>query len=142
MIRVLIVDDSALMREMLTSILSSDPGIEVVGAANDPIQARTMIKELNPDVLTLDVEMPRMDGISFLEKIMRLRPMPVVMVSTLTQKHADITVRALEMGAVDVVGKPTIDMKTGMEERRDELIAKVRAAASVRIAAAGRGAAP
>jgi two-component system chemotaxis response regulator CheB len=101
-----------------------------------------MIKELNPDVLTLDVEMPRMDGISFLEKIMRLRPMPVVMVSTLTQKHADITVRALEMGAVDVVGKPTIDMKHGMEERRDELISKVRAAASVRIAARGGSAPP
>lgn len=135
MIRVLIVDDSALMRELLTSILSSDPDIQVVGTANDPYQARTLIKELNPDVLTLDVEMPKMDGISFLEKIMRLRPMPVVMVSTLTQKHAEITVRALEMGAVDVVGKPTIDMKQGMEDRRDELIAKVRAAARARVAA-------
>lgn len=137
MIRVLIVDDSALMRDMLTTILSSDPEIEVVGTANDPYQARTMIKELNPDVLTLDVEMPRMDGISFLEKIMRLRPMPVVMVSTLTQKHADITVQALEMGAVDVVGKPTIDMKRGMEERSAELIAKVRSAASARVTARG-----
>ncbi|MGC2854335.1 protein-glutamate methylesterase/protein-glutamine glutaminase [Novispirillum sp. DQ9] len=135
MIRVLIVDDSALMRELLTAILSSDPGIEVVGTANDPYQARTLIKELNPDVLTLDVEMPKMDGISFLEKIMRLRPMPVVMVSTLTQKHAEITVRALEMGAVDVVGKPTIDMKQGMEERREELIAKVHAAARARVSA-------
>lgn len=135
MIRVLIVDDSALMRDLLTNILSSDPDIEVVGAANDPYQARTMIKELNPDVVTLDVEMPRMDGLSFLEKIMRLRPMPVVMVSTLTQKHADITVRALEMGAVDVVGKPTIDMKRGMEERRDELLQKVRNAARARVTA-------
>lgn len=133
MVRVLIVDDSALMRDLLTSILSSHPEIEVIGTANDPLQARTMIKDLNPDVLTLDIEMPKMDGISFLEKIMRLRPMPVVMVSTLTQKHAEITVRALEMGAVDVVGKPTIDMKSGMEERREELISKVLGAAKARV---------
>lgn len=139
MIRVLVVDDSALMRDLLSAILSSDPEIEVVGTANDPYQARTMIKELNPDVVTLDVEMPRMDGLSFLEKIMRLRPMPVVMVSTLTQKHADITVQALEMGAVDVVGKPTIDMKRGMEERRDELLQKVRAAARARVTARSGG---
>lgn len=132
-ITVVIVDDSALIRQMLTSILSSDPDIEVLGAANDPLQARTMIKELNPDVITLDVEMPKMDGIQFLEKIMRLRPMPVVMISTLTQKGADVTLRALEMGAVDFVGKPTVDFQRGMQERSDEIIQKVKAAARARV---------
>ena len=96
-IRVLIVDDSAFVRQMLTDLLSSDPGIEVLGAAPNPIVARDMIKSLNPDVLTLDIEMPRMDGLAFLDKIMTLRPMPVLMISSLTQKGADTAVRALEM---------------------------------------------
>ncbi|MBB34676.1 MAG: chemotaxis response regulator protein-glutamate methylesterase [Hirschia sp.] len=106
-IRVLIVDDSPSMRGLITAILNEDPEIEVVGSAGDPHEARKAIKQLNPDVITLDVEMPRMNGLEFLEKIMRLRPMPVVMVSTLTQSGADTTLRALELGAVDCVGKPT-----------------------------------
>ena len=138
-ITVVVVDDSALMRQMLTSILSSDPDIEVLGAANDPYQAREMIKKLNPDVITLDVEMPKMDGLSFLEKIMRLRPMPVVMVSTLTQKDADVTLQALEMGAVDFVAKPTIDLQNAMQEKRGELIEKVKAASRARVGNRGGG---
>lgn len=130
---VLIVDDSALIRQLLTSILSSDPELEVVGTANDPIQARQMIKDLNPDVITLDVEMPKMDGLSFLEKIMRLRPMPVVMVSSLTQKNAEVTLSALALGAIDFVGKPTIDLQRGMEEKREEIISKVKVAAQAKV---------
>jgi two-component system chemotaxis response regulator CheB len=106
-IRVLVVDDSATMRSLITAALTRDPEIEVVGAAGDPFEARGMIKALNPDVVTLDIEMPNMNGIEFLEKIMRLRPMPVVMVSSLTQAGAEMTLRALELGAVDCVGKPT-----------------------------------
>src|SRR3954471_4534307 len=102
-IRVLIVDDSSLMRQLLTIVLTGDPEIEVVGSAPDPFVARDMIKELNPDVMTLDVEMPRMDGLSFLRKVMELRPLPVVMISTLTQANADVTIKALEAGAVDFV---------------------------------------
>jgi two-component system chemotaxis response regulator CheB len=138
-IKVLIVDDSALIRQLLTSALSSDPEIEVVGAAPDPLIARSMIKELNPDVLTLDVEMPNMDGISFLEKIMRLRPMPVVMVSTLTQKGAAITMQALEMGAVDFVPKPTLDIKHALEEIKQELISKVKMASTPKRLTPGPG---
>ena len=99
--RVLIIDDSALMRGLLSSLLSEDPDIEVVDAAPDPLVAREMIKAHNPDVVTLDVEMPRMDGLTFLRKIMTLRPMPVVMISTLTQAGAEVTLEALEIGAVD-----------------------------------------
>lgn len=106
-VRVLVVDDSASMRAMLNRILSADPAIEVVGLAPEPHAARTMIKELNPDVVTLDVEMPGMDGLSFLEKIMRLRPMPVVMCSTLTARGAEVTIEALRLGAVDCIAKPT-----------------------------------
>jgi two-component system chemotaxis response regulator CheB len=114
-IRVLIVDDSALVRQVLTQMLGSDPAICVVGAAPDPIVARDMIKSLNPDVVTLDIEMPRMDGLAFLEKIMTLRPMPVVMISSLTQKGADVALRALEIGAVDYVAKPTIGLSEGFK---------------------------
>ncbi len=128
-IRVLICDDSALMRRILSDILSAAPGIEVVGTASDPLIAREMIKAKNPDVLTLDVEMPRMDGLSFLEKLMTLRPMPVVMVSSLTERGADVTIRALELGALDVVTKPSLDMKAGMAGLADDIVAKVRAAA-------------
>ena len=106
-VRVLIVDDSAVMRQLLSTLLSADPEIEVVGTAPDPHVARERIKALNPDVITLDVEMPHMDGVTFLRKIMTLRPMPVVMISTLTQAGAEITLEALEIGAVDFVAKPT-----------------------------------
>lgn len=133
LIRALVVDDSALMRQMLTATLSSDPEIEVVGAAPDPYVAREMIKRLNPDVLTLDIEMPRLDGIEFLKKIMTLRPMPVVMVSSLTQTGADATLQALEIGAVDFVAKPTYDLATGLNDMRGEIIAKVKAAARANV---------
>ena len=109
-VKVLVVDDSALMRQLLSELLQSDPRIEVIGTAQDPYVARERIKALNPDVITLDIEMPRMDGLSFLEKLMALRPMPVVVVSTLTQKGTDSAVRALELGAVDYVAKPLIDL--------------------------------
>lgn len=131
--RVLIVDDSALMRQMLTSILSSDPGIEVVGTAPDPLVAREKIKALNPDVLTLDVEMPRMDGLAFLEKLMTLRPMPVVMVSSLTEKGAEVTMRAMELGAVDVFCKPVDIAGGGLQAQAQILIDKVKAAAFARV---------
>jgi two-component system chemotaxis response regulator CheB len=134
-VRVLIVDDSALMRQLLSTCLSADPEIEVVGAAADPIEARDMIKTLNPDVITLDVEMPKMDGVTFLRKIMTLRPMPVVMISTLTQAGAEVTLEALEIGAVDFIAKPTKDIGTVMTELAGELQAKVKTAARVRVRA-------
>lgn len=132
MIRVLIVDDSALMRSLLTELLSSDPEIEVVGSARDPYVARDKIKELEPDVLTLDVEMPRMDGLTFLRNLMRLHPMPVVMVSTRTAAGADAAIEALEIGAFDVVAKPESGVADDLELQRDELVAKVKAAARAR----------
>lgn len=132
-IKVLIIDDSALVREVLTEILSADPQLEVVGTASDPLIARNKIKQLNPDVLTLDVEMPRMDGLTFLSNLMRLRPMPVVMVSSLTEKGADITLQALEMGAVDFVSKPKLDVAHGLKEYADELCAKVKSAAGAKL---------
>jgi two-component system, chemotaxis family, protein-glutamate methylesterase/glutaminase len=128
-ITVLIVDDSALIRQMLTTMLSADPQIEVLGAATDPLQARRMIKDLNPDVLTLDVEMPHMDGLAFLEKLMTLRPMPVVMVSSLTQQGADATLRALEIGAVDFVAKPTSGLQAGISGLRSNIVNAVKGAA-------------
>ncbi|MFC7478231.1 chemotaxis response regulator protein-glutamate methylesterase [Dankookia sp. GCM10030260] len=131
-IKVLIVDDSALMRQILTESLGRDPAIQVVGTAPDPIVARDRIKALAPDVLTLDIEMPRMDGLSFLEKLMTLRPMPVVVVSTLTQKGADAALRALELGAVDYMPKPLLDIRNGMVELGEQLIAKVKLAATAR----------
>jgi two-component system chemotaxis response regulator CheB len=129
MIRVLVVDDSATMRSLISAVLSRDPEIEVVGQAGDPYEAREAIKALNPDVLTLDVEMPNMNGIEFLEKIMRLRPMPVVMVSTLTTRGAEVTLEALEIGAVDCVAKPS----TGGLEGFRELPEKVKTAARARV---------
>ncbi len=128
-IRVLIVDDSALVRQLLTELLSQDPEIEVVGTAQDPFIAREKIKDLHPDVLTLDVEMPRMDGLKFLENLMRLRPMPVVMVSSLTQKGASTTLNALELGAVDFVAKPTLGVAEGLAASAADLIEKVKIAA-------------
>lgn len=134
-IRVVIVDDSGLMRQMLTELLSRESDLQVVGAARDPYEAREMIKALNPHVVTLDVEMPRMDGISFLEKIMTLRPTPVVMVSSLTREGSDAAVRALELGAVDCVAKPTGADANGMEKMAAELVAKIRIAAHARLSA-------
>ena len=134
-IRVLVVDDSALVRRLMSEMLGDDPGIEVVGAAHDPLMARDMIKQLNPDVLTLDVEMPRMDGVTFLSNLMRLRPMPVVMVSSLTEKGADVTLQALELGAVDFVTKPKIDLAHHLEDYAGEIVAKVKAAARARVRA-------
>lgn len=132
-IRVVIIDDSALIREMLTDILSREPGFVVVGTARDPIEGREAIKMTNPDVITLDVEMPRMDGLTFLEKIMTLRPMPVVMVSSLTRTGADATIRALELGAVDCVGKPGGSDPRGFEIMGRELVEKLKVAASARL---------
>ena len=133
-IRVLVIDDSALIRQLMTELLSADPGIVVVGTAADPFIAREKIKQLRPDVLTLDVEMPRMDGLTFLQNLMRLRPMPVVMVSSLTQAGAGVTLDALSLGAVDFVTKPSIDVARGMAEYASVLQQKVRAAASARVA--------
>ena len=132
-IRVLIVDDSAAMRQLLTKILESDPAIEVVGTAADPYFARDKIRSLKPDVLTLDVEMPRMDGLTFLEKLMHAYPIPVVMVSSLTQQGCDVTLRALELGAVDFFAKPTIDTLRGVEGGAAQIVAKVRAAAVAKL---------
>ena len=132
-IRVLNVDDSALMRQVLASLLAKDPEIEVIGSAPDPYIAREKIKALNPDVITLDVEMPRMDGITFLEKLMRGHPMPVVMVSSLTEAGCQTTLRALELGAVDFITKPKIDLREGMDEVAHDLISKVKAAAQARV---------
>ena len=132
-VRVLVVDDSPTMRGLITAALRRDPEIEVIGSAADPLEAREAIKRLNPDVITLDVEMPNMNGLEFLEKIMRLRPMPVVMVSTLTQAGAEITLAALELGAVDAVGKPCAGV-TAMEAFAD-LAAKVKVAARSRVRA-------
>lgn len=128
-IRVLTIDDSALMRQVLATLLAKDPEIEVVGSAPDPYIARDKIKALNPDVLTLDVEMPKMDGLTFLEKLMRGHPMPVVMVSSLTEAGCETTLRALELGAVDFITKPKIDLREGMEEVAQDLIGKIKAAA-------------
>jgi len=132
-IKVLIIDDSALIRSILKEIINSQDDMEAVGAAPDPIVAREMIKSLNPDVLTLDVEMPKMDGLDFLEKLMRLRPMPVVMISSLTEKSSDITLRALELGAVDFVTKPKMDIHSGMQEYSQDITDKIRAASKARI---------
>jgi len=134
-IRVLIVDDSALVRQLLTDILGADPALEVVGTAQDAYMARDKIKRFNPDVLTLDVEMPKMDGIQFLRNLMRLRPMPVVMCSSLTEKGADVTLDALALGAIDFVTKPKVDLAYKLEDYAHEITAKVKAAARARVRA-------
>jgi two-component system chemotaxis response regulator CheB len=134
-IRVLIVDDSALVRSILSDMLARDPAIEVVGSAGDAHIARQKIKQLNPDVLTLDVEMPKMDGLTFLRNLMRLRPMPVVMVSSLTERGADVTLDALALGAVDYLSKPRIDVAATLRDYGDELIEKVKVAASASVRA-------
>lgn len=132
-VRVLIVDDSALVRRILTEVLSGDPGVEVIGTASDAYTAREKIKQLNPDVLTLDIEMPRMDGITFLRNLMRLHPMPVVMVSSLTEHGAEITLDALSIGAVDYLPKPKIDVAATLADYGEELRLKVKAAATARV---------
>jgi two-component system chemotaxis response regulator CheB len=134
-IKVLVVDDSALVRQLMTQLLEEDPGIEVVGAAADPYIARDKIKQLDPDVLTLDVEMPRMDGLTFLRNLMRLRPMPVVMVSTLTERGAQVTLDALSLGAVDFIAKPKLDVARGLTEYAGLLVEKVKQAAKARVVA-------
>jgi len=132
-IRVLVIDDSALMRGLLTEMINSAPDVEVVGAAPDAVIAREMIKALNPDVLTLDVHMPKMDGLEFLDRLMRLRPMPVVMVSSFTGAGSETTLKALELGAVDFIGKPRADGAKRIEEYAEELIEKIRAAKGARL---------
>ncbi|OAJ60826.1 chemotaxis response regulator protein-glutamate methylesterase [Paraburkholderia ginsengiterrae] len=132
-IKVLCVDDSALIRSLMTEIINGQPDMTVVATAPDPLVARELIKQHNPDVLTLDVEMPRMDGLDFLEKLMRLRPMPVVMVSSLTERGNEITLRALELGAVDFVTKPKVGIRDGMLDYAEKLADKIRAAARARV---------
>ena len=146
-IRVVVVDDSALVRGLLAEIIDRQPDMCCVGAAADPLVAREMIRNLNPDVITLDIEMPRMDGIDFLSRLMRLRPMPVVMVSTLTERGADVTLKALELGAVDFVAKPKIGVADGLRQLGADITEKIRTAAKARVhrlatPAAGANAAP
>lgn len=129
----MVVDDSALVRSLLAEIINREPDMECVGAAADPLLAREMIRELDPDVITLDVEMPRMDGIDFLGKLMRLRPMPVVMVSTLTERGAEVTMRALELGAIDFVAKPKIGVADGIRALASDIAEKIRIAAQAQV---------
>jgi two-component system, chemotaxis family, protein-glutamate methylesterase/glutaminase len=131
--RVLIIDDSALVRSLLTDIINKQPDMQAVGAAPDPLVAREMIRAMNPDVLTLDVEMPKMDGLDFLERLMRLRPTPVVMVSTLTERGAETTIRALELGAIDFVAKPKIGISSGLADLAHEICEKIRVASRARM---------
>ena len=139
--RVLVVDDSALVRKLLSEIINSQTDMVCAGTANDPLIAREMIRELNPDVLTLDVEMPKMDGIEFLSRLMRLRPMPVLMISTLTERGAEVTMRALELGAVDFVAKPRIGLTDGIKELSSQIVEKIRVAAVAKVARAAPSAA-
>ncbi|WP_042428223.1 protein-glutamate methylesterase/protein-glutamine glutaminase [Comamonas granuli] len=132
-IRVIVVDDSALVRSLLSEIINRQPDMECIGTANDPLVAREMIRELNPDVITLDVEMPRMDGIDFLGRLMRLRPMPVVMISTLTEQGAEVTLKALELGAVDFVAKPRVGVTSGLKELASQIVDKIRVAAVAQV---------
>ncbi|CAM3780585.1 protein-glutamate methylesterase/protein-glutamine glutaminase [Paracidovorax anthurii] len=132
-IRVIVVDDSALVRSLLSEIINRQHDMECVGTANDPLIAREMIREMNPDVITLDVEMPRMDGIDFLGRLMRLRPMPVVMISTLTERGAEVTMKALELGAVDFVAKPRVGLSSGLNELAAQIVDKIRVAAVAQV---------
>ena len=132
-IRVVVVDDSALVRSLLSEIIDRQPDMCCVGAAADPLVAREMIRNLNPDVITLDIEMPRMDGLDFLQRLMRLRPMPVVMVSTLTERGAEVTLKALELGAVDFVSKPKVGVADGLRQLGADITEKIRTAARARV---------
>ena len=129
----IVVDDSALVRSLLSEIINRQRDMECIGTANDPLVAREMIRELNPDVITLDVEMPRMDGIDFLGRLMRLRPMPVVMISTLTERGAEVTMRALELGAVDFVAKPRVGLASGLNDLASQIVDKIRVAAVAQV---------
>ena len=133
--KVLIVDDSALVRKILREFLDADPRITVVGTAIDAHDARAKIKALKPDVVTLDVEMPKMDGLTFLSNLMRLHPLPVVMVSTLTHKGAETSLKAMQLGAVDFVGKPTSDLAHSLSEYKAEIVDKVLTAAGANVQA-------
>jgi two-component system, chemotaxis family, protein-glutamate methylesterase/glutaminase len=135
--RVVVVDDSALVRSLLAEIINRQADMQCVGAASDPYAAREMIRNLDPDVITLDVEMPRMDGIDFLGKLMRLRPMPVLMVSTLTERGAEVTLRALELGAVDFVAKPKLGVADGLHALAEDIAEKIRIAARAQVRRAG-----
>jgi two-component system, chemotaxis family, protein-glutamate methylesterase/glutaminase len=139
-IKVLCVDDSALIRSLMTEIINSQPDMTVVATASDPLIARDLVKQHNPDVMTLDVEMPRMDGLEFLEKLMRLRPMPVVMVSSLTERGSEAALRALELGAIDFVTKPRLGIRDGLLAYTDLIVGKIRIAAAARILPAKRAA--
>ena len=132
-IRVMVVDDSALVRSLLAEIINRQHDMECIGTANDPLVAREMIREKNPDVITLDIEMPKMDGIDFLGRIMRLRPMPVLMISTLTERGAEVTMRALELGAVDFVSKPRVGVANGLTQLSNEIVEKIRIAATAHV---------
>jgi len=132
-IRVVVVDDSALVRGLLSEIINRQKDMECVGTANDPLIAREMIRDLDPEVITLDIEMPKMDGLDFLARLMRLRPMPVVMISTLTERGAEVTMRALELGAVDFVSKPRIGLTDGINELSGQIVEKIRIAATAHI---------
>ena len=132
-IKVLVIDDSALIRSVLKEVINNFPDMEAIGAASNPLQAREMIKTLNPDVLTLDVEMPEMDGLTFLEKLMRLRPMPVLMISSLTERGSEAALRALELGAVDFLPKPKLGIVEGIQEYADEIAQKIRVAYKTKI---------
>ena len=132
-IRVIVVDDSALVRSLLSEIINRQRDMECIGTANDPLVAREMIRELNPDVITLDVEMPRMDGIDFLGRLMRLRPMPVVMISTLTERGAEVTMKALELGAIDFVAKPRVGLASGLNDLAAQIVDKIRVAAVAQV---------
>ena len=140
-IKVVVVDDSALVRGLLSEIINRERDMQCVGVAADPLQAREVIRAANPDVITLDVEMPRMDGIDFLARLMRLRPTPVVMVSTLTERGAEVTMRALELGAVDFVAKPKIGVVDGLKRLADDITDKIRVAAQAHVQRLGSGAA-
>jgi two-component system, chemotaxis family, protein-glutamate methylesterase/glutaminase len=131
--RVIVVDDSALVRGLLAEIINRQPDMQCIGAAADPLVAREMIRNLNPDVITLDVEMPRMDGIDFLARLMRLRPMPVLMVSTLTERGAEVTMKALELGAVDFVAKPRIGVSDGLRQLGEDITDKIRTASKAQV---------
>lgn len=133
MIKVLIVDDSALIRSLLTEIFSAEVDMKVVGVAPHSYAARDMVNEFSPDVITLDIEMPKVDGLTFLDRLMKARPTPVVMISTLTERGADATLRALELGAVDFVAKPKVGVSEGIEAYRSEIVEKVREAAKARV---------
>ncbi len=139
-IRVICVDDSALIRSLMTEIINSQPDMEVVATASDPLIARDQVKRHNPDVMTLDVEMPRMDGLEFLEKLMRLRPMPVVMVSSLTERGSEAALRALELGAIDFVTKPRLGIRDGLLAYTDLIAGKIRIAAAAQLLPAKRAA--